>query len=306
MHLAWLYLLHARFARDEVDYRYWNGRRLVRVDGEPKTWELLRCLAQEYPEPNDPVRRNVEFFIQLRNKIEHRYDELIAVVIAGKTQAHMLNYEEACVRIFGAKEGLGDNLRFPVFVSELTPAAIVSLKRVHRKLPKRVTRFIREYDAALPDDVQGDYRYDFRILLLPQTGPKTDADATIRFLREDEMTDEQRTARDIVQTITREKLVPVQNKGKYKPGAVALKVEEALQARFDAPSHHARAWKYYKVHPPWGAKKREKTVERYCVWDEPHEDYLYTDAWVKKLICDLADPERFAAVVGHPPERLKR
>jgi hypothetical protein len=306
MNLAWLYLLHARFERDHVDYRYWDGHRLRRVDGEPKTWGLKRCLQEEYSDANDPVRRNAEFFIQLRNKIEHRYEKLLSVVIAGKTQAHVLNYEEACVRLFGAKEGLGDNLRFPVFVSSLTPDAVETLKRIHRKLPKRVTTFIREYDASLPEEVQGDYRYDFRVLLLPQTGPKTDADAVVRFVREDEMTDEQRKARDVVQTITRDKLVPVQNKGKYKPGVVAQKVEEALRVRFDAPSHHMRAWKHYEVRPRWGAAKCETTNERYCVWDEPHEDYLYTEAWVKKLIKDLADPAKFSAVVGHPPEKLKK
>jgi len=308
MNLAWLYLLHARFDRDGIDFRYWEKghRRLARVDNEPRTWELARCLVKEYPDSNDPVRRNAEFFIQLRNKIEHRYDTLIAVVIAGKTQAHMLNYEEACVRIFGAKEGLGESLRFPVFVSSLTPAAIESLKRTHRKLPKKVTKFIQEYDASLPEEVQGDYRYDFRVLLLPQTGPKSDADAVIRFLREDEMTEDQRIARDIVMTITREKLVPVQNKGKYAPGGVAQKVEEALQVRFDAASHHARAWKFYKVRPPWNGTKPETTDERYCLWDEPHRDYLYTEAWVKKLIKELANPQQFAAVVGHLPEKLKK
>ena len=73
------------------------------------------------------MRRNVEFFIQLRNKIEHRYEKLLSVVIAGKTQAHVLNYEETCVRLFGTKEGLGEDLRFPpVFVSSLTPDAVES------------------------------------------------------------------------------------------------------------------------------------------------------------------------------------
>lgn len=219
-HTAWLYMLHARFERDRVDFRYWHRHRLVRVDGEPKTWDLARGLVEAYPDPNDPVRRNVEFFIQLRNKIEHRYAELIAVAVAGKTQAHVLNYEDALTETFGASEGLGDVLRFPVFVSSLTPDAVKALGRAHRKLPKRLTTFIRNYDAALPDEVKDDYRYDFRILLLPKTGPKTDADAVVRFVREDELSDMQR---DVVETITREKLVPVQNKGKYTPGAVAKK-----------------------------------------------------------------------------------
>jgi Domain of unknown function (DUF3644) len=71
MHMAWLYLHHARFLRDGVDYRYRhdNGR-FVRVDGEIKTWELARCLREAFPTDSDPVRANVEFFIKVRNKID--------------------------------------------------------------------------------------------------------------------------------------------------------------------------------------------------------------------------------------------
>jgi len=40
------------------------------------------------------------------------------------------------------------------------------------------------------------------------------------------------------------------------------------------------------------------------VCDEPHRDYLYTDAWVDKLVRDLRDPVTFEAVTGHAPEPL--
>jgi hypothetical protein len=44
MHLAWLYLLHAELTRAGVDFRYWTTagkvRRLIKVDGEPRQWEL--------------------------------------------------------------------------------------------------------------------------------------------------------------------------------------------------------------------------------------------------------------------------
>jgi hypothetical protein len=67
------------------------------------------------------VRANVEFFIKVRNKIEHRYQQLLATALAGKTQAHVLNYEETLTAWFGAEEGLGDSLRFPVFCRASRP-----------------------------------------------------------------------------------------------------------------------------------------------------------------------------------------
>ena len=123
MHMAWLYLHHAKFLRDNVDYRYRepDGWRFARVDGEIKTWELGRCVQEAFPSDKDPVRANIEFFVKVRNKIEHRYEQLLATALAGKTQAQVLNFEETLTAWFGAKEGLGDGLRFPVFVSSLTP-----------------------------------------------------------------------------------------------------------------------------------------------------------------------------------------
>lgn len=133
MHLAWLYLLQARFVRDGTDYRYRKSKRVFeRVDGEIKTWDLARCVREQYPSDSDPVRGNVEFFIR----------------------AQMLNYEEALTTSFGSSQGLGEDLRFPVFVSTPTSDAVQALKRTHRQLPKGLVNFIREYDASMPEEVQ--------------------------------------------------------------------------------------------------------------------------------------------------------
>jgi hypothetical protein len=303
MHVAWLYLAHARFAREGVDFRYSerNGH-FMRVDGEVKTWELARCVREMFPLETNPVRCNVEFFIKARNKIEHRYEALLATALAGKSQALVLNYEETLSEWFGPSEGLAEELRFPVFMSSLTPQAVEALKATHRRLPKKLSSFIREHDAALPAEVSEDWRYDLRVLLLPQTGPKTESDAVMRFVREDEMTSEQR---DVVQTIVRTKAVAVQNKGRHKPGQAAKLVSTALGVVFSTNGHNVAAWKHYKVRPDGGASRPELTDDRYCVYDEPHSDYLFTDAWIEKLSRDLADPQAFRRVTGSAPKQTK-
>jgi hypothetical protein len=83
-----------------------------------------------------------------------------------------------------------------------------------------------------------------------QTGPKTDADVSMRFVRFDDLTDEERSKLEQVQTIVREKEVPVANIGRHKPGAVCERVSEVLGVKFTASSDHARAWKHFKVRPP--------------------------------------------------------
>ncbi len=192
MHMAWLYLLQARFERDGIDfwYRTSGDWRIRGKDGEFRTWELARCIKEQFPKTNDPVRSNVEFFIGFRNKIEHYYERLLETLVAGKCQSHILNYEATLVELFGQEEGLADQLRFPVFVSSLTEDAVEALKKTHKRLPKRLTRYVEEFDAALDEEVRSDHRYDFRVLLIPQTGPKSEADVAMRFVRLDELPEE--------------------------------------------------------------------------------------------------------------------
>ena len=80
---------------------------------------------------------------------------------------------------------------------------------------------------------------------------------------------------------------------------------EELKKRLRVPinSHvHTRAWKHYQVRPANGDTHPERTRPEYCVYDETHEDYVYTNAWVEKLVKELVDPAEYERVVGRPPK----
>jgi Domain of unknown function (DUF3644) len=292
MHLAWLYLLHARLERAGTDYRYWredaNGRRVLeRIDGEPKTWDLARCAHERWAD-GDAVRKNLEFFIGLRNRIEHRYQESIGLAVAGHAQAMVVNYEAELVDAFGAAEGLADKLRFPVFLTSLTPEGVASVKRLRAKIPARTLRYINDFHGGLGAEVASDARFEFRVHLVPQTGPRTDADMALNFISVDDLTAEERAMLErlgqtgLIARHTRDR--PVQNLGRHRPAQVVAEVATHI-AHFNMADHTA-AWKRYRVRPERGATDPAATDERYCVYDEPHDDYIYTDAWIKKLVRD--------------------
>jgi hypothetical protein len=288
MHLAWLYLLHAEFARDQIDYRYWDSahRRLVRVDGEPKTWELAQCVKRRWPSDTDPVRANLDFFIGLRNKIEHRYEEGVALSVAGHSQALLMNYEAELVDQFGIVEGLADRLRFPVFLSSLTDDGVTALKKLRGSIPARASRYIRDFHDRLGDDVVGDNRFEFSLYLIPHVGPKSQADLAVTFVEEKDLTRDELDALAALGQAgviaTRTKKVPVQNIGRFLPAAVVAKVKSAVP-QFSM-SDHVWMWRHFRVRPAAGAPDPTRTDSRYCIYDEPVKTYLYTDAWVKKVI----------------------
>ena len=73
MIIAWTRLFHAYFNKtigNRYYYKEENGRYHL-VDGERKAWELKTCINR-YGELSEPVKVNLEFFIDLRNRIEHR------------------------------------------------------------------------------------------------------------------------------------------------------------------------------------------------------------------------------------------
>lgn len=286
MNIAWLYLLHAEFTRDHVDYRYReSARRLEYVDGEVKLWELSRCVRERWP-ANHPVRMNQELFIGLRNKIEHRFQDEISVVVAGHVQAFVLNYEQELVSKFGPKQSLADTLRFPVFLSSITEEGAGALKAIRARLPGRASRFLDGFMDQLEPEVADDPQFEFRVNLIPQVGPKTDADLAVKFVRLDELTENQRaTMEDLGKTgtvLVRTRTQPVQNLGRFKPGAVVRRVRKEIPGF--TMGAHTQMWKSLGVRPGKKTDHPENTDQRYCVWDEPHGDYLYTEAWVEKVI----------------------
>lgn len=317
MHVAWLYLLHAEFARDKVDCRYWrtvgNRRYLDRVDGEPKQWELARSVRERWPSDQEPVRANLEFFIGLRNKIEHRYARraqlALTAVLGGQAQALLLNYEEELVAQFGAERSLATRLRFPVFVGSFTTAGEQALLRLRKHLPVALRTYIAGYEASLSPSVANDPRFELRLRVFQELAPKASPDALpLQFTRFDDMTDEQKSAVEDAGkkglVVVKERRRPVLGHGLLKPTRAAAEVEKQIPFVFNV-AHFTETWKNLKVRPPYGSAHPERTDEKHCVYDELHKDYGYTEAYIKKLVRECGTEPGFRSVVSKAP-RLKR
>ncbi len=201
MHLAWLYLLQAVACRSGVDYRYiemrGRARRIVRVDGEPKTWDLDRHVSERWPAVNDPVQANLQFFIALRNKIEHRYthfQEALAIATGGHAHALLVNYEVELTSQFGAEASLAHQLRFPVFVGSFTEGGEAVLRQLRASLPAGLRRFLTCYHDGLDPQVRDDSRFEFRLRLTQVTAGRGGDALPLEFVRLADMSAEQQAA----------------------------------------------------------------------------------------------------------------
>lgn len=302
MHVAWLYLLHAEFSRDNVDYRHRqrdNPRRLEKVDGEPKYWGLARSAKERWHDEKHAVRANLAFFIGLRNKVEHRYvreQQALSAAVSGQAQALLLNYEQELTDQFGAASSLSTRLRFPVFVGSFTSEGEKALLELRRRLPASLRTFIAEYHANLDPSVSDDPRYELRLRVVQELAPKDPNAMAIQYTKYEDLTEEQRETVEAIGkkglVVTKERQRRVVNYGLMRPSEVIKAVQAEISFPFGMGAF-VEAWQKLKVRPRGGAEHPEVTDEKYCLYDSRHKDYAYTPAYVKKLVRELSSEESY-------------
>ena len=301
--IAWNALLHAIFYRKGTKpwYRARNGR-FTRIDGDPKHWDLSECLKQYYGNSSPPERRNMEFLIGLRNKIEHRHLPELDASLYGECQAALLNLEELMVSCFGDKYGLEDQLAVSLQFSSVVPD---EKRRAAKALATAETKSVKEYietfRGSLPSTVLSSMKYSFNVFLVPKiSNRKSAADAAVEFIRVDEASEEELQRLEKLNVLIREKKIPIANLDMYKPSIVIERVNETSACKLTINSH-TDFWRHFGVRPPTGADNPEQCQTDYCVYDEAHNDYLYTEAWVRRCldVCNSAD--RFEEITGREP-----
>lgn len=303
--MAWTALFHAIFYRKNTKPWYKKkgknprGDRYVHVEGEPKHWELSECLKQHFGGNNPPERRNLEFLIGLRNKIEHRHLPDLDAGLYGECQAALLNLEEMLTSEFGARYALAEQLAVSLQFTQLIPSEKKkAAKGLAGGAAKTVKEYVEKFRGGLPSSTLNSTKYSFNVFLVPKVVNKKElADAAVEFIKVDEANKDDLSRLERLNVLIREKHIPIANLDHYKPTQVVAKVQAKLPHKFTVAAH-ANAWKHFRVRPKAGAVKPEVTDSKYCVYDAAHKDYLYTEAWVEKLSKDLADPDAFQTITG--------
>ena len=167
---------------------------------------------------------------------------------------------------------------------------------------ENIQHYMDEYRKEYSDDILESMEYSFRVFLIPQTGNNINsADRSVEFIKQSDLKEEQyeKLKKDI--TLIKNRRIPVSNDDKMRPGIVVEKVNEKVDFEFKQ-HHHTYCWRYYKVRPRTKSKNPECTDTRYCNYDYVHEDYVYTNAWVNKLIKDLSNEEIREAIFSSKGE----
>ena len=308
MVMAWTALLHAIVLRNggKPYYKAANGR-FEKVDGDFRHWELAECTRQHWHDaPHDPVRINLEFFIPLRNKIEHRYLPALDNAVFGECQALLLNFDDAIGRHFGKSNQIRESLSFSL---QLFPTGETFAHAVKgNKNLAEIKKFVDDYRGMLSAEVAGSSQFAFKAFLIQVANhPAKDA-LPIQFFHRDKLTEEQKAEFDKFAVMVKWKDAGGGNKGYCKPSSVVEQVQAALgnpkvekpggvRDKFNSTAHQ-RCWKYYKARPLTGAADPAATEPKWCAYDPVHKDYVYTPAWVAFLTDKMKDDNEYGAVMA--------
>ena len=306
MVIAWTSLFHAIFFKRKVKpyYRKESGR-FIKVDGDFKFWELDACLSNFYKaDTANPVRKNLEFFIPLRNRIEHRSMPEIDATIFGECQAKLLNFDEMIEKEFGAKHCIRESLSFALQLFPSAEGLVAAIQ--HNPATKQVADFIQQYRSTISAEIAGSGKFAFKAFLIQVNNHKSENALPVQFVHYDKLPEEQKKQLSTFAVMVKNKEVPVANLDTLRAGDIVKKVQTGLGNpqvdrggkmvnRFNL-AIHTRCWKKFKARPESGNANPEATNWKYCIYDKRHNDYGYTPAWVDFLVEELKKPGELDAI----------
>jgi hypothetical protein len=252
----------------------------------------------------NPVRKNLEFFIPLRNKIEHRSMPELDASIFGECQAMLLNFDELLGKEFGAKRCLRESLSFSLQLFPSSESLVDAVK--HSPAAKSVVDFIQQFRSTISPDITASGRYSFKAFLIQVANHKSENALPIQFVHYNKLSEDERKQVSQLVAMVKFKEVPVSNLDVMKPGEVVKKVQQGLAdpkvvrggkevEKFSLDTH-TRCWRKYNIRPASGSKNPQETNWKFCIYDKMHNDYGYTKAWVDFLIEKLNSPKEYESL----------
>ncbi len=304
MIIAWTSIFHAYFlAKGKFPYvRHKNGR-FKRVDDDYEYWGLRECLSEYWgSDTQNPIRKNLELFIPLRNKIEHSHLPELDAAIFGECQALLLNLDTFIGSNFGFKYQLRESLSFSLQLFPSTKS-LDGLVKIDKKL-KSIKNFIDAYRSSLSGDIYGSSSYAFKAFLIQVPNNQTQDSLAVQYIQYEKLSDIEKSEVDKVSVMVKLKRHGVLNIDLHKPTAVVKLVQQGLGAKKVLRSNnvsedkftldtHRRCFLKFKVRPNSKSATPDLTNTKYCIYDKNHNDYAYTQEWVDFLIATLQSDDEY-------------
>ncbi|MBU1012046.1 MAG: DUF3644 domain-containing protein [Bacteroidetes bacterium] len=307
MVISWTSLFHAIFFRKKIKpFRREEGsNRFKIIENDFCYWNLNECLKEYFKsDTQNPIKSNLEFFIPLRNKIEHKSLPEIDSDLFAECQAMLLNYDKILEKEFGVDYCIRESLSFSLQLFP-SPRGLVDAVKSNPDA-KKVKDFINQYRSSLSTEILESGQYSFKAFLLQVVNHKSADSLPIQFIRYDELSEEEKRNANRIAALVKVKERPVSGKDLLMPGKVVEIVQlgignpkitknKMIKNKFNHYTH-TKCWKKYSVRPDNGDATPSNTNTKYCIYDEPSGQYRYTKGWTEFLIEKMKIEDEYCAL----------
>jgi hypothetical protein len=298
---AWNSIALALLQRHGREWRALNeDGQPINIEGREKAKETWELISEALPgQRYQGLRRNIEFWIGLRNQVAHRNLPALDTVVIPQAQAGLLNLESILAEHFGKDYLLADCLSVPLQLSGFRdPGVLASVRKLQASLPLDVQAYLAG-QAERNEQLFDDPTYMLRVTLLP-TVPTSgrSPDVIAYFIKPGEVSEELGQALKEYTVLPKVVTAP-------RPNLIATQVVEAVRDRIPyrfTVTMHTAAARNLKVRPPKGATDETTTDPKYCEYVGSVKRHLYNQAWLDRLVGELSTPEGFRAATGVEPE----
>lgn len=194
----------------------------------------------------------------------------------------LYNYENLLIALFGEEYSLNTCLAYALQFSHLrSPQQLVAQKDLLSRDMQDIKKYIDKYKTDLPQEIFDDQEYSIKLLQIPKISNTNRLDLSVEFVNWNAINEEERESYRKISALIKEKIVkqPVSNANMLKPGAV-IKAVEAKTGIHLSQSNHTDLWKAFRIRPANNSDSKFDTIVQFCIYDEAHNDYLYTVQWV--------------------------
>lgn len=244
------------------------------------------------------TRRNIEFWIGLRNHVAHRHLPALDMTVIPQAQAGVLNLEAILQDNFGGDFSLGESLSVPLQLTGFRdPGVLSSVKRLQSSLPLDVQAYLAQQQDRNADLVN-DATYMLRVTFVP-TVPASgrNPDVVAYFVKPGEVSEDLGQALKEYTVLSKVVAPP-------RPNLIASQVIEAVLDRIPwkfTMTMHTAASRNLKARPARDSADQTATDPRYCEYVGSVKRHLYNQAWIDRLAAELSTAEGFRAATGVEP-----
>lgn len=283
MIISWTSLIYAIFIKNKKEFTFKEKFFAIKIKEDEfhfsNTKPLIDCIKEYWKEENNPIRKNLELFIKIRNLIEHQSNKEVDTTLYPELVALFLNYKKLLLEEFNEKILENVEIFFPLIIDDNK----ININK--NKTQNELIDYIKTYRENLDLNIINSDEYAFKIFILPKLiQNQNKADLTIEFIKYNQENNTDREQLNTINALIKERKINDGLSGKELTAKNIVDIIYNKHFWFTMP-YFIEAWKKYNIRPEnIKNTEKDKTNKKFCIYTGVQNQYRYNKDYIQFLL----------------------